>query len=61
MYTFKSGHITFQSMEEIPWTLDGEYGGEHEEVVIENLNKQLKIMVPDPEEIENDLDEESEE
>ena len=61
MYTFKSGHITFQSMEEIPWTLDGEYGGEHEEVVIENLNKQLKIMVPDPEKIENDLDEESEE
>lgn len=61
MYTFKSGHITFQSMEEIPWTLDGEYGGEHEEVVIENLNKQLKIIVPDPEEIENDLDEESEE
>ena len=61
MYTFKSGHITFQSMEEIPWTLDGEYGGEHEEVVIENLNKQLKIMVPDPEEIENDIDEESEE
>ena len=61
MYTFKSGHITFQSMEEIPWTLDGKYGGEHEEVVIENLNKQLKIMVPDPEEIENDLDEESEE
>lgn len=46
MYTFKTGHITFQSLEEIPWTLDGEFGGEHDEVVIDNLNKHLEIMVP---------------
>ena len=46
MYTFKTGHITFESLEEIPWTLDGEFGGEHDEVVIDNLNKQLEIMVP---------------
>lgn len=60
MYTFKSGHVTFESIEEIPWTLDGEYGGEHDEVVIENLNKQLKIMVPDPEEIESESEESEE-
>ena len=47
MYTFKTGHITFESLEEIPWTLDGEFGGEHDEVVIDNLNKQLEIMVPE--------------
>lgn len=47
MYTFKTGHITFESIEEIPWTLDGEFGGEHDEVVIDNLNKQLMIMVPE--------------
>ena len=46
MYTFKTGHITFESLEEIPWTLDGEFGGEHDEVVIDNLNKQLEIMEP---------------
>ena len=32
---------------EISWTLDGEYGGSHDKVVIENLNKQLQIMVPE--------------
>ena len=46
MYTFKTGKITFESIEEIPWTLDGEFGGEHDYVEIENLQKQLEIMVP---------------
>ena len=46
MYTFKTGKITFESVEEIPWTLDGEFGGEHDYVEIENLQKQLEIMVP---------------
>lgn len=58
MYTFKSGHITFDSVEEIPWTLDGEYGGEHDMVVIENMQKQLEIMVP--EEYIEDLSEKKE-
>ena len=47
MYTFKTGKISFESIEEIPWTLDGEYGGEHDYVEIENLKKQLEIMVPE--------------
>ena len=34
MYTFKTKKITFDSVEEIPWTLDGEFGGEHDEVVV---------------------------
>ena len=46
MYPFRSGHIEFESVEEIPWTLDGEYGGSHDEVVIDNLKQQLEIMVP---------------
>lgn len=46
MYTFKTGKIMFESLEEIPWTLDGEFGGEHDMVVIENLKQQLGIMVP---------------
>lgn len=47
MYSFKSGHITFESIEEIPWTLDGEYGGDHDFVTIDNLSRQLQIMVPE--------------
>ena len=47
MYSFKTGKIEFESLEEISWTLDGEYGGSHDKVVVENLNKQLQIMVPE--------------
>lgn len=45
IYAFKSGHITFESLEEIPWTLDGEFGGAHDEVVIHDERQQLHIMV----------------
>ncbi len=47
MYTFKTGYISFESLEEIPWTLDGEFGGEHDYVELENMKQQLKIMVPE--------------
>lgn len=47
MYTFKSGEIKFESLEEIPWTLDGEYGGTHDEVIIRNYKRELPIMVPE--------------
>ena len=30
MYSFKTGKIEFESLEEISWTLDGEYGGSHD-------------------------------
>lgn len=46
MYSFKTARIEFESMEEIPWTLDGEYGGSHDRVVIENKQRELQIMVP---------------
>ena len=45
IYSFKSGEVRFESVEAIPWTLDGEYGGTHEEVVIKNKNQALQIMV----------------
>ena len=46
MYTFKTKKITFDSVEEIPWTLDGEFGGEQDYVEIENVQKAMEIMVP---------------
>lgn len=47
MYTFKTRKITFDSVEEIPWTLDGEFGGEQDYVEIENAQKAMEIMVPE--------------
>ncbi|MEG0189557.1 MAG: YegS/Rv2252/BmrU family lipid kinase [Lachnospiraceae bacterium] len=49
MYTFKASRITFESIEEIPWTLDGENGGEHDIVIIENRKKKLQIVVNEDE------------
>lgn len=41
---FQSGDITFESQEQVAWTLDGEYGGDVERVHIRNLNKVVRIM-----------------
>ena len=30
MYCFKSASLRFESEEEVPWTLDGEFGGKHQ-------------------------------
>ena len=46
MDTFRAKTISFESLEEIPWTLDGEYGGSHDYVEIINQNKAMKLMVP---------------
>ena len=50
MYTFKAKEITLESKEEIPWTLDGEFGGQHEEVHIINKKQALEIMIEREEE-----------
>lgn len=46
MYTFKSGNLIMESEEEIPWTLDGEFGGQHSKVEILNKKQALEIMCP---------------
>lgn len=46
MYCFKTSYLKIESPEEVAWTLDGEFGGKHTEVVIENLKQALEIMVP---------------
>lgn len=45
IYSFKSGAVKFESEEEIPWTLDGEFGGAHMEVSVEDMKQALQIMV----------------
>lgn len=47
MYSFKTNEISFESLEEIPWTLDGEFGGQHDEVIIRNCKQALKLVVPE--------------
>lgn len=46
IYSFKTDQVRFVSKEEIPWTLDGEYGGSHTEVLVRNVCRAVEIMVP---------------
>ena len=43
--TFKTGRIVLRSQTEIPWTLDGEFGGDHKEVEILCHQKAVPILV----------------
>ena len=41
---FHTSHLTVTCAEEMPWTLDGEFGGAHKVVEIENLPRALDIV-----------------
>ena len=41
----KASNIVFEAQEEIPWTLDGEFGGSHEKVEITNKKQAIQIML----------------
>lgn len=43
--SFRTDEVHFYSEEEIPWTLDGEFGGDHKEVLIRNHCKAVGIVV----------------
>lgn len=45
MYSFRSRKVVIESEEMIPWTLDGEFGGEHERVEIENNRQAVTIVI----------------
>lgn len=47
MYCFKTSYLKIETQEEVAWTLDGEFGGRHTEVIIKNLKQALEIMVPE--------------
>lgn len=52
IYSFKSKKVTIESEEPIPWTLDGEYGGNPKCVEIENKHKALNLYLRGNEELE---------
>lgn len=54
IYTFKAKDITFESDEMIPWTLDGEFGGQHNTVHITNQMRALQIMIESQEKVEGE-------
>ena len=45
MYSFRTKRLTIESEEMVPWTLDGEFGGEHQRITIKNNQKAIKIIV----------------
>ena len=47
--TFKTSKIEIWFDEPVSWTKDGEFGGDHKHLVIENLPEALPIIIPDKE------------
>lgn len=45
MYSFRTSRLTVEAEAEVPWTLDGEYGGDHRAAVIENRKQALEFIV----------------
>lgn len=45
MYFFRTGSLVCESKEAVAWTIDGENGGMHFEVEIQNLCKAIRIRV----------------
>lgn len=44
VHKFKTSSLRITSQEPVDWVLDGEFGGSHKEVLIENLTKKIEIM-----------------
>ncbi len=44
VYSFKTDEVKFTAKNNVAWTLDGEFGGEHTEVVVRNICKAIEIM-----------------
>ena len=40
---FHTSHLKITCDEDVAWTLDGEFGGDHREVEIENLHQALGL------------------
>lgn len=45
VYSFQTSELKLTSSESVPWTLDGEFGGSHNSVLISDAHKALQISV----------------
>ncbi len=46
IYLFRTSKLKITSEVEVPWTLDGEYGGTEQKITIENHHKAIRIITP---------------
>lgn len=46
IYSFKTDELRICTQQPIPWTIDGEYGGEQTQIQLTNLHQALTIRVP---------------
>lgn len=44
IYSFKTSEVRIVSKSLVAWTLDGEFGGQHTDVIIRNLRKRVNIF-----------------
>lgn len=45
LYSFRTSHIEFEFTDEVSWTLDGEYGGEHKNIFFDVLHNAVEFLV----------------
>ena len=45
VYSFQTSEIKFTCSEDVPWTLDGEFGGNHKVVNVVDENSALEIAI----------------
>ena len=45
VYSFQTNFLKLTSSEDVSWTLDGEYGGNHHLVAISNCKQEMEIIV----------------
>jgi len=56
IYSCKTDHIEIHCEDAVPWTLDGEFGGEQKDVRIVNHRRRVTFMVKKPEEVGPDAE-----
>lgn len=59
--SFKTSEVTFHSENDLPWTLDGEFGGNCRNVTVKNNCKAVDIFAPQLGTVISDPDDEEEE
>ncbi len=49
VFSCKTNHIEVHAKETVPWTLDGEFGGEQTEVEVRDIERRITFVVPEEE------------
>lgn len=55
IYTWRTDHVRITCEDAVPWTLDGEFGGQHKTVDVRNHCRSITFMVEDPAAVPSEL------